>query len=250
MYPTVKAASLFLFTTLISLSALPVRAQKVTDWLNMDAVMLIWHAKTSPYATREEVMDFLQNDYFPVEAEAFPQLYSVQLEGIAGERKGQHCKWWLFESVEARNSYFPQEGGEPTERYYRYAREKDKKISQNRLTELFRGFDTDFNSYYIVVSKSEARERLAELPGLEMDMHYLPLDYGGDLDRVRTALYEQIKDGGYPNSQFFIYYSDRYARKGTYTIMELHLPGHSHRLRVEEADLPLEKELFSSYRIR
>jgi hypothetical protein len=66
---------------------------------------------------------------------------------------------------------------------------------------------------------------------------------------VEKQLKEALKKTDYPHSQFFILYGDRDTRKGGYAILELHTPGQSQKSVFENSDLPLEKGLFSSYRI-
>jgi hypothetical protein len=41
-------------------------AQRVDDWFNEDAGLDIFHLKTSPNASREEIVSYLDNEYFPV----------------------------------------------------------------------------------------------------------------------------------------------------------------------------------------
>jgi hypothetical protein len=244
-----KTKQIILSIALLGLISQTVSAQKVGDWFKKDAVLIPFHVKTSPNTTREEVLSFLHNEYFPVYETAFPGRFSFHIEGIAGDRKDQHAQLWVFASDAVRDSYHPEPGIEPSEKYWKYKKELNKKISQNKMVELFRGYDLSINTDWKIVSKTDDRPSLTDLRGLEMDMHYLPLEYDGDAAVVQGALEKILKNTEHPNSQFFIMYGERDVRKGAYAILELHTPGNSHQSAFESLDLPLEKGLFSSYRI-
>lgn len=243
-----KTKQLILSIALIGLIFQTVSAQKVDDWFKKDAVLITFHVKISPNATREEVLSFLHNEYFPVYEAAFPGRFNFHIEGIAGDRKDQHAELWVFESDAVRDSYHP-EPGIASEKYYKYKKELNKKISKNKMIEFFRGKDPSINTDWKIASKTGDRPGLTDLRGLEMDMHYLHLEYDGDAARVQEALDQILKNTEHPNSQFFIMYGERDVRKGGYAILELHTPGHSYKSVFENSDLPLEKGLFSSYRI-
>ncbi len=225
-----------------------VSAQKVDDWFNEDAVLDIFHVKTGPNASREEIVSFLDNEYFPVTENAYPGTVQFHVEGITGDRMGQHVKFWIFSTVAVRASYFP-ETGKPSEKYWKYRKAEDKKISQNKMVELFRGWDWDFKTDWRIIGKTEDRKNLDAIKGLEFDVHYISMDFKGDKGMAEKQLKEALKKTDYPDSQFFILYGERDTRKGGYAIMELHTPGHSYKSVIENSDLPLDKELFSSYRI-
>lgn len=223
-------------------------AQKVDDWFNVDAILDIYHIKTSPHASRDEIISFLNDEYFPVVENAYPGTVQFHVEGIAGDRKGKHAKFWIFPTVAVRDSYYP-ELGNTSEKYMKYRKAVDKKVSQNKMVELFRGWDYDYNTDWKIVGKTEDRKKWHSIKGLEFDVHYVSMDYNGHHAMVQKQLKETLKNIDYPDSQFFILYGDRDRRKGGYAILELHTPRQSQISVIENMELPLEKELFSSYRI-
>lgn len=223
-------------------------AQKVDDWFNVDALLDIYHIKTSPQASREEIVSFLNDEYFPVVENAYPGTVQFHVEGIAGDRKGQHAKFWIFPTVAVRNSYYP-ELGKTSAKYVKYRKAVDKKVSQNKMVDLFRGWDYDFNTDWRIIGMTEGRKNWDGIKGLEFDVHYVSMDYKGNHVMVKKQLKETLKNKVYPDSQFFILYGERDIRKGGYAILELHTPGQSQKSVIENLELPLEKDLFSSYRI-
>ncbi len=223
-------------------------AQKVDDWFNENAVLHILHAKTSPHASKDEIVSFLNDEYFPVAESAYPGAILLHLEGIDGDRKGQHAKFWIFSSVDVRNSYFPK-AKTATDKYKTYTKKLDRQISQNKMVELFRGWDMSLLIDWMIVGINQGKNPLANLKGLEMDVHHLSLDFPGDKNSVEKKLGELMNGVEHPDSQFYILLGERFMRVGGHAILELHKPGHSYRSIIENADLPLEKGLFSSYHI-
>ncbi len=228
---------------------LSLHGQKTQDWLKPGAILDIFHAKLGPYAERDSVIDFLNNEYMPVMAEAFPQTYAFHIEGIDGDRKGQHVKFWVFSSTAVRDSYFPVAGGRPTDSYITHNEKASRQVSTNKMIELFRGWDFDFKTDWKIVGATEARASLEELPGLVMDVHYLAKKQNVSRRELQNHLATTLQQLKGENSQFFLLYGDRDTRKGTYAILELHAPGESKKEQICSSGLVFEGALFSSYRI-
>ena len=225
-----------------------VSAQKVDDWFNENAILDIFHIKTSPNATRDEIVSFLNDEYFPVAETAYPGTILLHLEGIDGDRKGQHAKFWIFSSADVRDSYFPKIKT-VSDKYKTYTKKLDREISQNKMVELFRGWDWSYKIDWRIVGIIKSKKPPMNLKGLEMEVHHLSLDFAGDKNSVEKKLGELMNRVEHPDSQFYILMGERDMRAGGYAILELHTPGHSYRSVIENADLPLEKGLFSSYHI-
>ncbi len=243
-----KTKQIILSITLLGLIFQTVSAQKVDDWFNENAILDIFHVKASPNATGDEIVSFLNDEYFPVMENAYPGTLLLHMESIAGERKGQHVKFWIFSTVAVRDSYFLG-GPNTSEKYKTYSKKVSRKISQNKMVELFRGWDWDFKTDWELIGKTEDRKNLDDIKGLEFDIHYVSMDYKGDHAMTENQLKETLKNTDYPDSQFFILYGERDTREGGFAILELHTPGQSYKSVLENSDLPLEKDLFSSYRI-
>jgi hypothetical protein len=62
-----------------------------------------------------------------------------------GERKGQHVKFWIFSTVAVRDSYFLG-GPNTTEKFKTHNKKANRKIPKNKMVEMFRGWDWDFNT--------------------------------------------------------------------------------------------------------
>jgi hypothetical protein len=240
-----KTIQIILGIALLGLISQTVSAQKVDDCLNENAILSIFHVKSSPHASRDEIVSFLNDEYFAVAESAYPGTILLHLEGIVGDRKGQHARFWIFPSADVRNSYF-LDIETATDKYYTYTKKLDRKISQNKMVELFRGWDWRYNTNWRIVGLTKGKNPLTNLRGLELDVHHLSLDFDGDKKAVEQKLGELVNR---VDSQFYILLGERDQRVGGYAILELHTPGHSHKSVFENAELPLEKGLFSSYRI-
>ena len=225
------------------------QAQRTSDWMKTGAVLDIFHAITGPHAARDSVIAFLNEEYMPVVTEAFPETRSFHLEGIAGDRKGQHAKFWIFASVAVRDSYFPKAGGRPTKRYLTHNKEMNRKYSYNKMVELFRGWDYSFKTDWEIVGKTPDLPGLNGLRGIEMDVHYLARKPGMSKKKLAGFLVEKLAAIECTTSQFFVIHGDRDTRKNHFAVLELHQPGQSQRDKIANLDLLWEPKLYSSYRI-
>jgi hypothetical protein len=99
-----------------SVTTATIDGQEVAGWLKPGAVLSLHRMAAKPDVDRAEVERFLETEYFPAWAEAFPGSRVFMLRGERGENAAEYGFLWVFESLEARNRYFPVPN-EPTDEY-------------------------------------------------------------------------------------------------------------------------------------
>lgn len=248
-----KNAKLVFWIAICSFSIQTGTAQEIDNCLKPGMILDLMHINTNPDAEREARVDFLNNVYFPAVREGLPGTVSYHVEGIGGERSGQHVKFSLHASQAIRDKYFHAEGQglgmtEEAMKLWEAAKVKGG-VTQEKVKSLFNGWDFSNFNFWKIVSAAGRQPEHCELSGLEIDMHYLVKKQDVDKEKLEKQLIKKLKSLSTNDSQLFLLYSDRGTRMGAYAILDLHASGKNCKEAIMNSDLKLDASLFSSYRI-
>lgn len=227
------------------------QSQESNNWLKSGTILTLLHIYNQPDVGRSTRIDFLNNVYFPVIQEALPGTFSFHLEGIDGERSGQHVRFTLIASEDIQDKYFKEEGQKIG--MTKEARELWDKATEDlpheKIGQLFKGWDFSIFNFWKIISATPTQTEFSGLQGWEIAMYYLIEEHDSRNQKWEKQMAKKLRNLSKGGSQLFLLFSEGGTRKGSYAIMELHQSGQSQKEAITDSELNLEPRLFSTYRI-
>lgn len=123
--------------------------EQLDEWLKPGAVMGIHHMILKEGVDRDEAERFLKEEYFPGWRDAMPGSRVFMLEGERGAEAGTFAFFWVFEDLDARNRYFPDEDG-PTDEYRKYRSKLDWLYAEDKFPKYGAWSDGPSTDYVVV----------------------------------------------------------------------------------------------------
>ncbi len=136
-----------------------------------------------------------------------PGLQLVNMKGDRGERDGQYIVAWIFDKVERRDHYFPEEGGAAPEFEEAYA---PMQAIENKAGEY--GVAPSYTDYVLV-----GAETVDVMPSFELlGIHKIEVTPGKEDDFEAFVTHHLNKGESAPGIHTFIYKGDRGVDVGGY----------------------------------
>lgn len=120
-----------LFTTAFLISGLAAHGQKVKP----DYVAGICEIELQDGVdmTNDQLESFYLEEFIPAFNKVFPSLPLTLMKGDRGERKGKYAEFYVFESLEARNKWWPEDAAAREETYQGFKKMGDTWDKYNKI---------------------------------------------------------------------------------------------------------------------
>lgn len=190
------------------------------NWLKPGAVVGLYHMLVKDSIDQAEHETFLKNEYFSTWSDLVPGSRTYYLKGERGERNGQHVFFWIFDSIDDRNRYYPTKD-ESTAEYDKLQERVDWLYTDDKFYKYAKpaAWDFNFSTDFVFFAPRDDDRKIWLRPGAVAGMHYLKLKPNADSDKFEKFIVEEwapARSSSVPQSKFFFLKGERGKMEGQY----------------------------------